>query len=370
MYIRFNDLVEVCAGEGVSKNQWLQENDVAMTHIHLATRILGKGLDTKRDREKYLISKKVKPANRKKIYDLLVKNTDKKSLYSHRRDRRLLCVVKAENEYVIAPVTYGTVCSHSIKKHIKERMSELGKNWRKEFRFISSRKVVSNPEDRLNSKWWCFFLEAGIKIGQDGLNVKRHSKDEFECALHSTYKKAGYGGYTRWHYTYKQVFFVPKTWYLKDMITADGIVSHIEKKHKVGDYTIYQVKNLIKKTREYMYEAKDGVLAEFIDLDGLKTYYHSTDVTKAIRGIKRKITIAARGTVKQRSITLDTKMTMNKYMKITGACKAGCLQFCSEHDLEPDVKMPLSELLPMLEADKAYGLDKIHRLLNKTKAVM
>ena len=58
-------------------------------------------------------------------------------------------------------------------------------------------------------------------------------------------------------------------------------------------------------------------------------------------------------------------MTANKYIKLTGACRAGTENFLNKHDFDFKTKIKIKDLLPLLEESNEWGLSRIKELLQK-----
>ena len=85
---------------------------------------------------------------------------------------------------------------------------------------------------------------------------------------------------------------------------------------------------------------------------------HGETVKKAISDLQFKI-IAEK--LKKDPIKKDTVIDVNYYRTVTGACEFGVRSFIDSHKLKKSYKA--SELLPILEKNNAWGLEKIKSLI-------
>ena len=114
----------------------------------------------------------------------------------------------------------------------------------------------------------------------------------------------------------------------------DDIFSIITSVKKVGEYTFYL-----------------DIEGHYIAQIGNYTA-HAKNLKKAVEDLNFKI---KRDKIKQDGIASDTVMTAELYRTITGACDMGVKGFISRHGIQEGITA--IELLKILEANNAYGLD-------------
>ena len=137
---------------------------------------------------------------------------------------------------------------------------------------------------------------------------------------------------------------------------------------KIVDNTIFVIQNA-KTTKgiilyagyvlNSIYENKINKTDCFIaEKDGF--FAHGTDVKKAISDVQFKIVSEK---LKKEPIKADTMISVNYYRLITGACEMGCKEFIQRNNLEKN-EYRADELLPILEKNHAYGIEKFKRLVD------
>ena len=88
-------------------------------------------------------------------------------------------------------------------------------------------------------------------------------------------------------------------------------------------------------------------------------FAHGITVKKAIKDLQFKI-VAEK--LKKDPILPDTKITVEYYRIITGACEHGTKSFQEQHNLKDEYSA--KELLPILEKHGAYGIQNFKKLIN------
>ena len=91
-----------------------------------------------------------------------------------------------------------------------------------------------------------------------------------------------------------------------------------------------------------------------------KFFAHGDSVKEAIEDLNFKI-IAEQ--LQHDPIKKDTMIGIRYYHIVTGACVHGIKSWMSQHDMNKE-KYKASELLPILEKTKAYGLERFKKLIN------
>jgi hypothetical protein len=119
----------------------------------------------------------------------------------------------------------------------------------------------------------------------------------------------------------------------------DGILSQVLSVHTRKEYTLYKTP------------------FEFIAQKGKYTA-HGKTIKKAIEDCEFK---AIAKKLKKDPIKEDTIITIQYYRIITGACESGAKGFMQKHNLKDSYKA--KDLLPILEKNNAYGVDKFKQLI-------
>ena len=154
-----------------------------------------------------------------------------------------------------------------------------------------------------------------------------------------------------------------------DIKSVDGTCFVFETKESSKGIIIYtgynfnsMQKGVINKTDCFVAE-KEGFFA------------HGSTIKGAIEDLKFKIVCEQ---LKNNPIEKDTLLTVNYYRMITGACDLGVREFMKQNGLEFEILNPgipgkektkeinpikASELLPLLEKNNAYGLEKFRKLI-------
>ncbi len=81
---------------------------------------------------------------------------------------------------------------------------------------------------------------------------------------------------------------------------------------------------------------------------------------KAISDLQFKVVAE---TLKKEPIKADTKVTVNHFRLITGACEIGCKNWMEQNGLSGKVEITAKELLPILRKTKAYGLERFEMMI-------
>jgi len=87
-------------------------------------------------------------------------------------------------------------------------------------------------------------------------------------------------------------------------------------------------------------------------------YAHGETIKKAIEDLNFKI---ASETLKKEPINKDTKLTINHYRLITGACELGVKEWMKSNNVKEGIKA--IDLLPILEKTHAYGTESFKNLI-------
>jgi protein tyrosine/serine phosphatase len=141
------------------------------------------------------------------------------------------------------------------------------------------------------------------------------------------------------------------------------------------------LKNNITKLKRGFYQERnccyfDGILTKVVSVKEVKDYIiyttnigfiaengnytaHGETVKKAIIDVEFKV-IAEK--LKKNPIMPDTKITIQYYRIVTGACEMGAKNFQQQHDLKDEYFA--KDLLPILEKHKAYGIENFKKLIN------
>ena len=126
---------------------------------------------------------------------------------------------------------------------------------------------------------------------------------------------------------------------------------------------------ILRKTQSLKLVKKQFVLIEYYIASQENIHFHSVEsYEKAIDGLKRKI----KKDIKEKQLkklTLETILTVSDYKKLTGACQIGINEFLTNHNFKSNIKIKIKDLLPFLEKNNEYGLNKIKKLLNENNLV-
>jgi protein tyrosine/serine phosphatase len=141
------------------------------------------------------------------------------------------------------------------------------------------------------------------------------------------------------------------------------------------------LKNNITKLKRGFYQERnccyfDGILTKVVSVKEVKEYTiytttigfiaekgnytaHGETIKKAIQDLQFKI-IAEK--LRKDPIMPDTKITIQYYRIVTGACEMGAKSFQQQHDLKDEYLA--KDLLPILEKHGAYGVENFKKLIN------
>ncbi len=125
-------------------------------------------------------------------------------------------------------------------------------------------------------------------------------------------------------------------------VKADGIFTEVVSKKG----NVYRVKKL--HSQKEFYLVTDGT-----------THSHGDTLKQAKEDFRFKL-IAEK--LKADPIKPNTKITMQYYRIVTGACEAGCKMFIEQNKLSKK-ENTAKELLPILEKNNAYGLERFKQLI-------
>jgi hypothetical protein len=204
---------------------------------------------------------------------------------------------------------------------------------------------------------WKEYLEQNIETAAHG-DVVVLITDKACATFHNTQYTDGetYGGsYKNYRIKkYNHVFNMPYNMRVRDIERTefDGLLNiECKKIRQIEGVTVYNAVWL-EKGRGYNYKIKAGFVAELGELT-----YHADTLKKAVTGVYKK----HRRYYKKNNIHADEMLTARRYHRMTGACYAGIRQWCSEHGIDPDSKMPVLDVIKMMEQSgrKPYGFDKL-----------
>ena len=135
-------------------------------------------------------------------------------------------------------------------------------------------------------------------------------------------------------------------------VSADRILTEVLSKKG----NVYKVRK-IHSSKEF-YLVTDGT-----------THAHGDNIKSATEDFRFKL-IAEK--LKKEPINPETKLTVMHYRTITGACDIGCRDFMQRNNIEFKIEndktveinpIKAKDLLPLLEKNKAYGLERFRSLL-------
>jgi len=107
----------------------------------------------------------------------------------------------------------------------------------------------------------------------------------------------------------------------------------------------------------------------YLVTDGKDNFAHGNSIKQAKEDLKFKVLSEK---LKNEPIKADTKVTVNHYRLLTGACKQGCANWLTQNgiafemigDTPKELKPILAkDLLKILEKSNAYGLDRFRKLI-------
>jgi hypothetical protein len=87
---------------------------------------------------------------------------------------------------------------------------------------------------------------------------------------------------------------------------------------------------------------------------------HGETIQNAVRDLHFKINAEQ---IRNSPINADTKITMQHYRIITGACEQGCKSWMTQNNIPFDTEISAKELLPILQKTSAYGYKRFKELV-------
>ena len=87
---------------------------------------------------------------------------------------------------------------------------------------------------------------------------------------------------------------------------------------------------------------------------------HGETIQNAVRDLHFKINAEQ---IRNSPINADTKITMQHYRIITGACEQGCKSWMTQNNIPFDTEISAKELLPILQKTSAYGYESFKKLV-------
>ena len=133
------------------------------------------------------------------------------------------------------------------------------------------------------------------------------------------------------------------SWENGKYILCDGIFTEVLSKKKGAFF----VKKIGSKEKFY------------IATDGKNIHAHGNTLKKATEDLQFKL-ISEK--LKNEPINKDTIITINYYRLITGACELGVKSWIEQNNISQE-EFKASELLPILEKTKAYGVERFKKLI-------
>ena len=136
-----------------------------------------------------------------------------------------------------------------------------------------------------------------------------------------------------------------------EYIYCDGILVWYDKKKVIREYTLFMNHYVCVATKDF------------------KVFAHGENSISAISDLEFKILSE---TFKNKPLKLKDKIGAFEYIAITGACDSGIRDWMDKHQMKYMVKnkrtierekMSVKDLLPLLEKDGAYGLNKFKQLI-------
>ena len=221
--------------------------------------------------------------------------------------------------------------------------------------------ITSTLSERFWGKWrkaWESKIHDITKHSVNGgIVVKISENDKFCYRVEEYLDWDGYSKRTKYPkkiYTHK--YYIPWSARPWDIAKAhfDGLYNlRCTEKRNIGSITIYSV-TYIKERKGYDKDLISAVVAS----NG--TYhYHADSEKEAIAGLRKKL----KRNQRRYDISLDSYLSKKKYHEITGACYQGIEAWCGKHGINPNARMKVREILPILEQERPYGADKILSIL-------
>jgi hypothetical protein len=136
--------------------------------------------------------------------------------------------------------------------------------------------------------------------------------------------------------------------------SVDGYLFVIEKSKSTKGIIVYTGYNIFSFDKNNI-QKENCFLAEKDNF-----YAHGETIKKAISDVQFK---AIAEKLKNEPILPDTMITVMYYRTVTGACELGCKDFINRNNLEKE-EYRADELLPILEKNNAYGVEKFKSLIN------
>ena len=196
--------------------------------------------------------------------------------------------------------------------------------------YLRGTKITALP-DNLTVGGWLYLNDTEITALPDNLTVGGGLDLRGTRIINPTVKRLRHGEYVPGKYLY-----------------ADGILTHVKKKKKAGDYTVFVGK----------------IPGHNVVFDG-KHYAHCRTLREGIADLLFKSAID-RGADQYKGISLDDSFTVEElkrmYRVITGACKAGTESFVNSlKDLKD--KYTVREVIEM--TDGQYGAEKFKEFFER-----
>jgi len=136
--------------------------------------------------------------------------------------------------------------------------------------------------------------------------------------------------------------------------SVDGYLFVIQNKKTTKGIILYTGYNL------YSFD-KNDILKEDCFLSEKDGFFaHGDTIKKSISDLQFKL-ISEK--IKNEPILPETIITVMYYRTVTGACELGCKDFIKRNSLEKE-EYRADELLPILEKNNAYGVEKFKSLIN------
>ena len=126
-------------------------------------------------------------------------------------------------------------------------------------------------------------------------------------------------------------------------VVADGILSEVINKRG----NVYVTRSIGKKVNGYLVT------------DGKFTHTHGETLKQAKEDFRFKVMAE---NIKKDPIKPGTKITVQYYRIITGACETGCKMWMKQNNIKK-TEYKAKELLPLLEKTNAYGLERFKSLI-------
>lgn len=217
--------------------------------------------------------------------------------------------------------------------------------------------LESTLEERFEEKWRNAWVSKIKDISKHSVNseivVKISENNRFYYKVEQELDWNGYSKKTKYpKKVYTHIYYIPwsaRPWDIEKGHFDNMFNLRCAKKRSIGNITIYSV-TYIKERKGYDKDLIPAVVASTGSY-----HYHAETEQEAVKGLRKKL----KRNQRRYDISLDSYLSKKKYHEITGACYQGIESWCESHGINPNARMKVREILPILEQEQPYGADKI-----------